>query len=171
VGNGPGPRQIFIQAPIKYPSDLYTSLNRAGLRPLPEYRNQIINALISVMDSLHQPTTLSEVRTILAEKLPLISKSALQDTLKTIVRSNCFLNGNGETVRTFGDPVSKLVSSDVTAIEKKCLESYVSVILARDKNYFDSPQNIKDFEKICGGKLPDKIIVQTTSQEANATNK
>lgn len=136
------------------PSHLSTLLNKVGLRPLPEYRQQVIAELTSVVRSLHQPITMAEMKSILANKVR-ASKSQLQDLLNAIVRSGCLLDDNGLTVLSFTSPFSKLVSENPSVIESKCIESYIRAVLLVDPTYFERPHNVGEFERIVGGKAPD----------------
>lgn len=140
-------------APV-IPNNLFTLLNKAGLRPAPEYRRRVITELISIVKALEQPMTMAQVKSILVERVR-ISKNQLQDLLNAIVRSGCLLDDNGSTVLSFTSPFSKLISGDPSVIESKCIESYARAVLLVDPNYFENPQNIEEFERIVGGKLPD----------------
>lgn len=143
---------------IVVPSSLYTLLKKAGLRPVPEYRQQVIAELIAVVRSLDQPMTMNEVKSVLANKVR-ASKSQLQDLLNAIVRSGCLLDDDGLTVLSFTSPFSKLVSNNPSVIESKCIESYVSAVLLVDPTYFENPHNVGEFERIVGGKAPDMATI------------
>lgn len=152
-----------LVAPVT-PSGLSTLLNKAGLRPLPEYRRQAINELIAVSRSLDQPATLVEVKAVLANRLQ-VSKNQLQDLLNAMIRSGCLLDNEGSAVLSFTTPFSKLISDDPEVIERKCIESYVRAVLQVDPTYFESPQNIGEFERIVGGKAPDIATIKALRDE------
>jgi hypothetical protein len=141
------------------PSSLQTLLNKAGLRPLPEYRQQVISQLILVTGSLTQPMTMAEVKTALAEKVP-TSKSQLQDILNAVIRSGCLSDEAGTPVLSFTAPFSKLISDDPSIIESKCLESYVRAALDVNITYFDNPHHIDEFERIVGANAPDMATIK-----------
>jgi hypothetical protein len=143
-----------LQASTNQISNLSAFLNKSGLRPLPEYRMQVITTLIDIIDAQAQPTSLADVKEILADRLAL-PKSPIQDILAALVRSQCLLDENGELALSFRIPVSDLISSDPQAVEKKCVESYASAILRVDPNYFDNPQNVSEFEQVVGAKPPE----------------
>lgn len=146
------------------PSSLSTLLNKAGLRPVPEYRRQVINELIALVRSLGQPTTMAEVKSVLAEKVR-ASKSQLQDLLNAIVRSGCLLGNEGLIVSSFTSPFSKMVSEDPSVIESKCIETYVRAVLLVDPTYFESPHNIGEFERVVGGKAPDMATIKRVREQ------
>lgn len=146
------------------PNSLSTLLNKAGLRPVPEYRQQVIAELIAVVRSLDQPTTMAEVKSVLANKVQ-ASKSQLQDILNAIVRSGCLLDDDGLTVLSFTSPFSKLVSDNPSVIESKCIESYVRAVLLVDPTYFGNPHNVGEFERIVGGKAPDIATIRRLREQ------
>lgn len=139
-------------------------LNKSGLRPLPEHRQQVIAELIAVANTLDHPTTLAEVKAVLANKLQ-VSKSQLQDLLNAVVRSGCLLDDDGSTVLSFTSPFSRLVSDDPSVIDRKCIESYVQAILSVDSTYFENPHNVGEFERLVGGKVPDLATMKRLSAE------
>jgi len=146
------------------PSSLSTLLKKAGLRPVPEYRQQVINEFIAVVKSLDQPTSMAEVKSVLARKVR-ASKSQLQDILNAIVRGGCLLDDDGRIVLSFTSPFSKLVSDDPAVIESKCIESYVRTVLRVDPTYFENPRNIGEFERVVGGKAPDMATIRKLREQ------
>ena len=168
VGLGYPEKQESIALPhppiTTIPSSLSTLLNKAGLRPVPEYRQQVINELIAVVRSLDQPISMAEVKSVLAEKV-LASKSQLQDILNAIVRGGCLLDDDGQIVLSFTSPFSKLVSDDPVVIEGKCIESYVRTVLLVDSTYFENPHNIGEFERVVGGKAPDMATIMKLREQ------
>lgn len=165
--------RIPVVPVIKYSSNLLTSLKKSGIRPFPEHRTKVITALISVIDSLEQPTSISDLKQVLAKRLS-ISKSQLSEILKVIVRGGCLLDENGAKVLLFKDKVSKMISSDPKVIEKKCIEFFASTILAKEPNYFKDPENIREFQNVIGGDIPDLVVDQnheeTDSEEDLSPN-
>jgi len=145
-------------------TSLSTLLNKAGLRPVPRHRPQVISELIKLVESLDGPTTMAEVKSTLAEKVR-ASKSQLQDLLNAIVRSGCLLDDDGITVLSFTSPFSKLVSDDPSVIESKCIESYVRAVLLVDPDYFNNPRNVSEFERAVGGKVPDTATVEKLREQ------
>lgn len=141
------------------PSNLSTLFNKAGLRPLPEYRQQVVAELIALVRTLDQPATMAEAKFRLASKVR-ASKSQLQDLLNAIVRSGCLVDDDGLTVLSFTSPFSKLVSDNPSVIESKCIESYVRAVLLVDPDYFESLHNVGEFERIVGGKAPDMVTIR-----------
>jgi hypothetical protein len=146
------------------PGGLSTLLNKASLRPVPEYRQQVINELITLVSSLNQPVSITEVKSVLAEKVQ-ASKSQLQDILNAIVRGGCLLDDNGLTVLSFTSPFSKLVSHDPAVIESKCIESYVRAVLLTEPTYFENPSNIDEFQRVVGGTAPDMTTISKLREQ------
>jgi hypothetical protein len=48
------------------------------------------------------------------------------------------------------DPIANLVSSDGKVLNQKCIEVYRAAILESDPNFFDNPEQVKDFNKTVG---------------------
>lgn len=148
------------------PGKLLTFLRRQNLRPLPEERTQVIKELIKLLSGLTTPLTLTEIKALLAHQLqhnPEISNVKLHQILKAIVQSGSLQNEAGETISSFNLPVTKLVAPDAETIEKKCILSYASTILAFEPNYFQNPEQIKEFELVVGGKVPMELLSSTES--------
>ena len=122
--------QEVLSSPIQasMPGNLSTLLNRAGLRPVPEFRQQIITELIKAAKSCQQPVTIYEMKLILADIVG-ASKSQLQDILRAMIMSGCLRDDEGHAVTSFVAPFSKLVSNDPSVIENRCIESYVRAVL------------------------------------------
>lgn len=143
------------------PGKLATFLRRQNLRPLPEERPQIIEELIKLMPSLTTPLTLTEIKALLADRLqynPEISNVKLHQVLKAIAQSGSLQNQEGETINSFNLPLSQLVALDVGLIEEKCILSYANTILAFEPNYFQDPEQVKEFEIVVGGKVPQELL-------------
>lgn len=140
-------------------NDLLKLLNKRGLRPLPEYRHQVISVLIAMVESFDKPHTMAEVKAILAEKVP-ISKSQLQHILNAIVRSNCVLDDNSFPVLSFTLPFSNLISNDPAVIESKCIEIYVHTVLLIDPDYFNNPDHIVEFQRVIGSNVLDMELIR-----------
>jgi len=145
-------------------TSLSTLLNKAGLRPVPRHRPQVISELIKLVESLDGPTTMAEVKSMLAERVQ-ASKSQLQDLLNAIVRSECLLDDDGIPVLSFTSPFSKLTSDEPSVIESKCIESYVRSVLSVDPDYFNNPRNVSEFERAVGGKVPDTATVEKLREQ------
>ncbi|GIV87380.1 MAG: hypothetical protein KatS3mg054_1409 [Chloroflexus sp.] len=134
-------------------------LNKVGLRPVPEYRQQVIVELIAVVKSLDQPTTVAEMKSVLANKMR-VSKNQLQNLFNAMIRSGCFLDNDGQTVMSFTSPFSKLVSYNPSVIESKCIESYARAVLLVDPNYFENQHNVSEFEHTVGGNVPNMATIE-----------
>jgi len=140
---------------------LATFLRRQNLRPLPEERPQIIEELVKLMPSLTTPLTLTEIKAILADRLqnnPAISNVKLHQVLKAIAQSGSLQNQAGETINSFNLPLTELVALDAELIEAKCILSYANTILAFEPNYFQNPEQVKEFEIVAGGKVPQELL-------------
>jgi|GEM_PF-1074540 len=140
---------------------LATFLRRQNLRPLPEERPQIIAELVKLFPSFQTPLTLTEIKAILADRLqyaPEISNVKLHQVLKAIAHSGSLQNQAGEIINSFNIPIAQLVSLEAGAIEEKCIISYANTILAFEPNYFQSPEQVKEFEIVVGGKVPSELL-------------
>jgi hypothetical protein len=148
------------------PHSLYTLLNRFSLRPFPEHRISVLKTLIEIMDGLEYSKTMSEIKLMLSEKLP-ISKSQLQDIMNAVVRSGCVLDEKGVLVLQFIIPVKRLISSKIEVIEDRCIEYYIRTILTSIPNFFSTPSNIKEYERTIGTQAPSSEIIQSIKRELN----
>ncbi|NJP07977.1 MAG: DUF1887 family protein [Chloroflexaceae bacterium] len=138
-------------------------LNKAGLRPFPEYRNQVIQDIIQIIaerDISSFPMTLRVIKEILASHHTDLSKSKLQDILNAIVRSGCLINDQGKPVLSMVEPFAQLVSDHVEGIDYRCQYSYIQAILSEDPSYFDDSDNLQEYARIVGTKPPTKMIQQ-----------
>ena len=136
--------------------------NKTNLRPLPEYRETVIRELIQIFEASNQPITLNQVKDNLVEKLTettQISRTKLNEILKAVRRSNCFLDPNGNPVLSSNEPISVLVSLDAASLESKCIESYARIAISINPNYFDNRENVQEFEETVGGKVPDSKTI------------
>lgn len=140
------------------PSNLFTLLNRANLRPVPEFRQQVISELIPLVASFEQPMTMIEAKRALAESVP-ASKSQLQDLLNAIMRAGCLLDDEGLPVLLNTYPFSTLASDDPRVLEKKCIESYARAVLLVDPDYFENASKCAEFERVVGGEAPDMATI------------
>ncbi|MBF2064949.1 MAG: hypothetical protein IGS39_11085 [Calothrix sp. C42_A2020_038] len=149
-----------IETPVFTTEQLYTFLNHKKLRPSPEHRSNILKELINIV-SVEQPLTFNEIRNKIAEKLQ-ISKALSEEVLRAIRRSNCFINTHGELISQYtqlSEPISGLLSDDISVLESKCIETYAFTILTEYPNYFDSSQNFRVFEEAVAGKVPSMEVI------------
>lgn len=139
---------------------LSTFLRRQNLRPLPEERPLIIREFVNLCSSLDTPKTLTEIKAILVNQFqnqPEISNVKLHQVLKAIAQAGVCQNQEEEIITSFNLPIASLAILDAGTIEKKCILSYISTILAFDPNYFQHPQQIEEFETVVGGKFPPEL--------------
>ncbi len=149
------PPAAVVAAP---PSNLFTLLNRAKLRPTPEYRQRMIDELIALVASWEQPMTLNAVKHVLAERVT-VSKSQLQELLNAVMRSGCLLDQDGQPVLFNTYPFFRLISDDPAVLESKCVESYVRAVLQVDPDYFQDHFNRAEFERTVGAQAPDMATI------------
>ncbi len=141
--------------PPTKPHPLSTLLNKASLRPLPEVRAQAIAELLDLVAEMDAPQAMTEIKPVLADRLAL-SRSKTQDLLNAIVRGRCLVDPEGQPMINFIAPFARLDPSDPDAIEQRCMESYARAVLQVHPDYFSSNANIRTFESITGGVLPDE---------------
>jgi len=70
-----------------------------------------------------------------------------------------FTYSEGKKISEFNQRISKLVSLDPIVLDNKCIEAYASKILSVEPNYFENPENIREFEQTVGGKVPQQNII------------
>lgn len=138
---------------------LFKLLDKKSLRPYPEYRKTIINELVKIFSNLEQPITINQIKDNLKENLQ-IAKRITNDIIRALMRSECLLDSTGEPIASYSTPVSSLISLDSETLESKCMETYTSVALDLDPNYFDDPSNRKEFEETTGGEIPTKETIE-----------
>jgi hypothetical protein len=134
-------------------------LTKRMLQPYPEHRMAVIRALNQLFDGSYQPVNLKQIREHLAKQLNL-SKSKVQDILKAILRSGCFLGDDGKTISTFDEPIVELIVPDSNWIDSQCVERYAAVALNADIQYFDRTQNRQAFEQVVGRPVPDAATLE-----------
>ncbi len=170
------PPPVAEEVPLQLASDLYSLLNKAGLRPCTEHRGEVIRKLIDVSHSATRPDNLFAIKALLAEQLDNdhradFSKSKLQDILNALLRGGCFLDEAGQPVQTFKDPIASLVATDPASLEAKCVEAYLRVLLAEWPAYFDARRaqygrRLAAFSQVTGGQLPDIPVLERLKEEA-----
>jgi hypothetical protein len=168
VSNGKTLISVFTPKPSITPQsttiNLFTILNQAKLRPLPEHRETVIKELIDLFAATKTSETLNQIKSTLATKLSgkvQISNTQLRDILNALMRSRCFLDHNGKVLSgiIFNQSVSTLISLDPVVLNNKCIEIYARKILSVEPNYFENPENIRKFEQTVGGKVPGQNII------------
>ncbi|BAZ13100.1 hypothetical protein NIES4071_49390 [Calothrix sp. NIES-4071] len=151
---------------------LYTFLNHKKLRPSPEHRLNVLKELSNTIASLEEPLTFNEIRNKIAEKLQ-ISKALSEEILRAIRRANCFINLQGEYISQYtqlSEPISGLLSNDISVLESKCIETYASTVLAEYPNFFSTSQNVRVFEEAVGGKAPSVEVISVLKANIRPLN-
>jgi hypothetical protein len=138
---------------------LFKLLKDKKLRPLPTYRQAIIEELIRLFEDSPQPMTFYEVKKKIAETLQ-ISNSITEEIMNAVRHSKSLLKDNGEIIYQFSEPISALISHDPIVLEKKCIEVYAATTLSSDRNYFDRPENVRVFEETVGASIPEQEILK-----------
>ena len=154
----------YSPTPFVVSGSLSTLLRKSHLRPLPEYRRCLIEELIAVVAERRVPITMFEIKTTLAETMS-ISKSQTQDLLNAVIWGGCLLDNDGEIVRSFTVPFSRLISDDPSVIEERCIEVYAQTVLRADPAYFESTYNVNEFERIVGSKAPSEEAIVRLRKE------
>lgn len=144
---------------------ILTELNKVGLRPLPEFRSQVINILIELSRDLQASITIADMKKEIAKRISNISNSKLQDIINAIARGGCFINEGGNSNISFAFPFSHLISFDADIIEQKCMESYIRALLQNRPDFFCHEEKIKEFCQITGGKMPDESTLESLKNE------
>ncbi len=140
-------------------NELLKFFDKKSLNPYPEYRNAIIDGLTELFRSLNQRITINQIKDRLLEDTK-ISKSKINDILRALMRSNCFLDQAGESIPSYTTPILSLLSLDPKILEQKCVETYVLTILAVNPSYFDDPRNRREFKETIGREVPDREVVR-----------
>jgi predicted SprT family Zn-dependent metalloprotease len=135
-------------------NELTTIFKKAGIRPLPEIRHLII----SEISQIKLPQTLIEIKKEISEKLTDISNNKIQDIINVLLQGGCFLDEKKHPIISFKDDVYYLISNDEKKLENHCLNTYKETILSFDNNYFNSPENINNFQEVVGGDLIGEIV-------------
>jgi Domain of unknown function (DUF1887) len=154
INTGISNNQIIEMIKTDDHNPLYTIFRHRSFRPCPENRHQVLKQLVEILGQIDQPVTVNYLEMQILEKISNLSKSKLHEILKAVVYSNCFINGEGEPVISFGQQIEKLISDDVQILEKKCIEKYAEIALSTNPNYFEHPENVNLFEETVGGKYP-----------------
>ena len=140
-------------------NELLKFLAKKSLHPYPEYRKVIIDGLIEVFRSLNQLITINQIKDRLSENTK-ISKSKINDILRALLYSKCFLDRAGESIPSYTTSISSLLCLDPTILEQKCIETYASAILAVNPNYFNDARNRQEFQETTGTEVPDIEVIK-----------
>ncbi|MDB9314718.1 hypothetical protein PN462_16515 [Spirulina sp. CS-785/01] len=150
---------------------LISILNKAQMRPLPEYRKEVLTRLVDIFQSSTLPINLFEVKNLVFERVKTLSgdktfsKTKLQDIFNALLRGCCFLNEENHPIFSMKQLVYSLVSQDIEVLEQHCIESYIYVFLSLDLNYFESPDNITLFEQTVRGTFPHAEVIQGVQEK------
>ncbi|NMG57620.1 DUF1887 family protein [Geitlerinema sp. P-1104] len=148
--------------------NLQSFFNTTGLRPLPEYRIQLIQKLIERVSSQLKPQTASEIKNDLhADFNGNVSNSKISEFLKMCFKGGCLLNENYQPIKGFRTPVHHLVSQDWQDLEKKCVEALAYRVLTQDMNYFQSSDKCGHFQAVVGAAAPDPSRLAVLVEELN----
>ncbi|NJL01430.1 MAG: hypothetical protein HC910_13050 [Spirulinaceae cyanobacterium SM2_1_0] len=143
-------------------AQLRTLLNRLEMRPLPEYRQAVLEQLIEIFCQLDAPKNLIELKLLLAGRTQnWLSKTKLQDILNVLMRRGCFLNAAGEVVNARKEPIVRLSAPTVAALEQCCIEGYAYAAIAQDRHYFDDAANVATFAAVVGSPAPKPAAIAT----------
>lgn len=132
------------------PPELFSLLNKVQLRPYPELRPTVLTATLDYARTAPKPLLLRDVKEVLAQQHPRISKAKLQNLLNAVVRGECLLDDKGEVVRSFTQPFVRLVSEDPAVLETRCQRAYIQAIIREQPHFFTQRQHFLDFEKVVG---------------------
>lgn len=163
-----GPPSFHIPM-LGTPANLSATLNKAGLRPLPELRPAILRELIGLVSGLQEPCSLADLKNVLALRT-VASKSQLQDVLNAVVRSGGLVDVQGNPFRSFTLPFAGLVARDIAALDAKCIESYAYAVLTASPRFFESNENRARFEGVVGGRAPGPERIQELLQTLSSGN-
>jgi hypothetical protein len=133
-------------------NELTTIFKKAGIRPLPEVRSLIIGVILQIK----LPQTLIEIKKEISEKLTDISNNKIQDIINVLLQSGCFLDEKKQPVISFKDNVYSLISDNEHDLENRCLNTYKETILSLDDKYFDTSENLSNFQQVVGINLTEK---------------
>ncbi len=131
------------------------------LQPYPGHRMTVIQALNQMFsEASYQPVSLKQLKENLAGRLKLSKPEVLQDVLRAILRSGCFLGDDGKTISTSNEPIVELIVPDPNWLDSQCVECYAAVVLSADLSYFDQPQNRQIFQQVVGSPAPDAVTLE-----------
>lgn len=148
---------------------LSSIFKKKRLQPLPEIRRKAIVEIVEIIDT-NQALNSQEIKNKLAERLQIPSSKALS-IMKALMRSGCLQSALGRPVTMFQENVVMLSTSDIDSLEKKCIESYATLMLSVDPNYFNKTENVQEFEATVKGKLPDtEVLEQIKARFATSLN-
>jgi Domain of unknown function (DUF1887) len=124
-------------------------LKNKSLRPSPECRIQVIEHIVKLFAESDRDLLRDQICEEIHKNLS-ISKSKIDEIIRTLMHSQSFLDSSGNFIASLKDPIAKLVSSDWNVLNQKCIEFYRKVILTSDPSFFDNPENVKDFDDTVG---------------------
>jgi hypothetical protein len=130
-------------------SKTFTLLRKKSLRPSPDCREAVIEKIIDLFTERDRELILTQISEEVHKNLS-ISKSKIDEIIRTLMRSQSFLNSNGKPIASYQDTIANLVSSDLDVLNKKCLDIYREAILSINPDYFNSPENLRDFNETVG---------------------
>lgn len=133
---------------------------KKGLNLAPEKRRIVIDELIELFSSIQEPLTFNEIAKSIRQSLSTtsspVSRNQIEEILKPLKQRKYLLNENGKPEGKMSALIASIVSDNPNVLERICMESYVHRIrTSMDENFFDNDENIKAFEEVTLGKMPD----------------
>ncbi|MGL6340179.1 MAG: hypothetical protein ACRC80_13705 [Waterburya sp.] len=146
------PRTIKIKRQtISDRAKLRAVLSKAKIRPYPEWRNIVLNHLITITSSnCYAPQTLKQIKEKISILIPGISNTNIMEIFNTLIMSGCLLDQNNQPIHSFNQSLNLLMSNCLDYLEQRCLENYVLITLLTDFNFFKSQSNLDAFKATVG---------------------
>lgn len=135
-------------------------LRRVHLRPVPDVRPMVLGMVPEVEKALPAGATPKELKGVLYQSLPDISKSAVSDALAAAVRGGALLDAQGHAVTNWMVPFDRLASTDPCDLEACARRAYIEAILRADSSWFDDRSALREFETVVGLPAPDSEEIQ-----------
>jgi hypothetical protein len=150
------------------PSMTTCPLVQAKIKPVTAHRKKIISELVSCFQASTDEVNYFSIRSCMLKNLAStsdgnnssISSTSISYILKTLLHSTCFLDNRKNAIKSINEPIRSFVSLDVSELDKLCIENYILRILEFDLNYFEKIDNVKKFETVVGGTMPDKDRIE-----------
>jgi hypothetical protein len=125
-------------------------LRRASLGPHPEHRAAVLAAIVAML-AKRTPQTARELRVAAAEQAG-TSRAKVGELLRALSLGGALLGIGGDPLPGLGEPVGRLVSEDVAALDAFCQRAWRANIAAQDPTLLASPAGERAFRATIGPK-------------------
>lgn len=148
---------------------LRAMLAKASLRPLPDIRRRVLEAVLAVASGATPGAlTGNDLEVAAATRLdgeP--SKAQINEIINALVRGGGLVDADGAEVLQFSTPFYRLAADTVDGLERHCVQAYAKRFLQSDPEWFDIPENREAFQQVVSAEPPTPSEIEAIRRRLN----